>query len=81
MPVGFLGRFKLVSSLFGASSLGPLPSLALALARHSLPTSPIVQNLELRPVEDFPGQLELIFKWREERVALNDALHQGEVQV
>ena len=52
---------------------------------HSLmpdrPRVAIVQNLELRAVEDFFGQLELILEGRKQRVALDDALHEGQVQV
>jgi hypothetical protein len=48
--------------------------------KHRSPTTfAIVQNLEFGAVEDFFGQLELIFERREEGVAFYDALHEGEV--
>ena len=41
--------------------------------------SPVVQNLELRVIENFLGQLELVFEGREKGIAFNDALHEGQV--
>jgi hypothetical protein len=38
-----------------------------------------VQYLELGAVEDFFDQLELIFKGREQGIALNHAPHKGQV--
>src|SRR6266545_1094586 len=67
---GAIRRRKRADSEIGA----PMPG------RHGA-CVPVMQDFELRAIQDFLGQLESVFKWRKENVAFHRALDECEKQI